>query len=106
MTVAMELGWAYGAIRHDFERIKQIYLTEPITLLDTMKKRGKLTLKDVQEDPQYSFFKRFYQTKVSPEEYARFVCVDIYRYESDGVLTIGIDSLLTKDKNKDLGDSR
>ncbi len=105
MTAAMELGWAYAGIKSNLERIQQIYLTEPITLLDTMQKQKRLTLRDVQEDPQYIFFKRFYQTKESPEDYARFL-VDIYRYKSEGALTIGIDSLLTKEKNKDFGDSR
>ena len=106
ITTAMELGWAYGAIRNHFQRLKQIYLTDSITLLDTMKKQGRLTLKDVQEDPQYRYFKRFYQMEDSPEDYERFVCMNIYGYESDGALTIGIDSLLTKEKDKDFDNSR
>lgn len=107
MTAAMELGWAYGEVSNKFQRIKQIYLTDPITLLDTMKKQqGRLSLKDVEEDPQYSFFKKFYKVEEPPEDYARFVCIDIYGYEDDGALTIGIDTLLTKENNRDLDDGR
>ena len=59
-----------------------------------------------QEDPQYRYFKRFYQMEDSPEDYERFVCMNIYGYENDGALTIGIDSLLTKEKDKDFDNSR
>lgn len=106
MTAAMELGWAYGAIKNHNKRIKQIYLIESITLLDTMKRKGRLTLKDVQEDPQYKYFQQVYKSTESIEDYARFVCVDIYGYEQNGALTIGIDSLLVKEKNRDWDEGR
>ena len=57
-------------------------------------------IKDVQEDPQYKYFQQVYKFTESIEDYARFVCVDIYGYEQNGALTIGIDSLLVKEKNR------
>ena len=94
-TVAMELGWAYAGIKNDKIPLKQIYLTDHISLLDIAKRKGKITKQDIENDEQLKHYKENYN--MNEEEiidYCQFILTHIKYYESTHALTIGIDRLL------------
>ncbi len=98
---ATEIGWALGAIRSKQMPLRQIYLTDHITLLDTIKRKGKITMEDVENDPQFQFYRKYYGSNEKPEDYLEWVAIHIKGYEAMGALTIGIDNLLNKEKSRD-----
>ena len=105
-TVAMELGWALAAIRSKQMPLKQIYLTDHITLLDTIKRKGKITMQDVENDPQFQLYRKYYGYSETPENYLEWIEIHIQGYETMGALTIGIDNLLNKEKSHDDDEER
>lgn len=100
-TVSMELGWALAAIRSKQMPLKQIYLTDHITLLDTIKRKGKIMMQDVENDPQFQLYRKYYGSNETPEDYFEWIAIHVQGYEAMGTLTIGIDNLLNKEKSRD-----
>ena len=98
-TVSLELGWAFAAIRNNYGRLKQIYLTDEITLLNTIKSKGKISLRDAENDPQFQYYKKHYEANETPTDYLEWIAIQIQGYEASGALKIGIDELLTKKKS-------
>ena len=100
-TVALELGWAFAAIRDEQKSLKQIYLTDHVTLLDTIKRKGRITLQDVENDPQFQFYRKYYGSNEMPEDYLEWIAIHVQGYEAMGALTVGIDTLIDKEINRE-----
>lgn len=98
-TVCLELGWAFSAIRNNFGQLKRIYLTDPITLLNTIKQKEKVLVQDVEKDSQFQYYKENYGYNEPPTDYLEWIGRHILFYESSGALKIGIGELLIKDKS-------
>lgn len=98
-TVAAEMGWAYAAIKDKKFPLKQMYLTDSITLLDTLEKKGRISIQDVKDDSQLQYYKKYYNmTEEEIRDQCEFILIHIAGYKSEGVLTVGIDKLLEKEK--------
>ena len=100
-TVSLELGWAFAAIKNNYGRLKQIYLTDTITLLNTIKSKGKVLLQDIEDDSQFQYYKKCYGSDATPTDYLELIGLHILFYESSGALKVGIGELLSKDKRRD-----
>lgn len=130
MTAAAELGWAVGTISkiHNLKqkfgqvvgeigsrihslKLKQIYFVEPITLIDTMKKKNNFAfcLEDIVNDPQYQQTIQYQKQDDSlidhPKDYWWFMQI-ILEIESYGYVTMGIDSLLKERDYKEEDEER
>lgn len=105
-TVCLELGWAFAAIRNNLGQLKQIYLTDTITLLDTIKSKGKVSLQDVEDDPQFQYYKNYYGSNETSADYFEWIAAHIQFYESSGALKVGINDLLIKDKSQEKDEER